>query len=288
MTGTPSYGQILREYGVTPKKRLGQNFMIDPALLQSIARLMVPDQGKWAALEIGAGIGTLSRQLAGRAESVTAVEMDRDLIPAIEKTCSGIENLEFVYGDALDCDLTGADLRREHPDADLILCGNLPYYATSEILYRALIPRSAWRRMAFVVQAEVGDRMAGPAGSRDFGRLSLWCQYRCRVTIPKRITRGSFVPRPTVDSCLVVMEVESGRHLSADEEDLLDRVSRAAFSQRRKTLLNTLRDLATDRESLLGAMDSAGIDPRLRAEDLGVDGFVRLTRALALVIQASN
>lgn len=284
MTGAPRYGQVLREYGVTPKKRLGQNFMIDPALLQGIARLMVPDQGKWAALEIGAGIGTLTGQIAARAAWVSAVEMDRDLIPAIQQTCAGIPNLTLIFGDALERDLTGADLRLEHPDAALLLCGNLPYYLTSEILYRALVPRAHWSRIAFVVQREVGERMAGPAGSRDFGRLSLWCQYRSRVSIQKRIGRGSFVPRPQVDSCLVVLELDREPPLSVEEEVLLDRLSRAAFSQRRKTLLNTLKEIVEDRDVLAGAMEVASVDPRQRPEDLGVVGFVRLARAIGAIL----
>jgi len=284
MTAAPKYGQILREYGVAPKKRLGQHFMIDPALLQSIARLMVPDQGRWAALEIGAGIGTLTRQLAARAEWIYAIEMDRDLLPAVEKTCGDMPNVAWIWSDAMKHDLSGDEIRREHPGARLVLCGNLPYYLTSEILYTALVSRTWWSRMAFVVQEEVGERMAGPSGTKEFGRLSLWCQYRSRVSIDKRISRGSFVPRPDVGSCLVSLEVKPDFPLSVEEEKLLDRVSRSTFSQRRKTLLNALREVVPDRDALVSALAGAGVDPVQRPEDLGVDGFVRVVKAVQPVL----
>lgn len=285
MTSGPKYGQILSRYGVAPKKRLGQHFMIDPALLQVVARLMIPSEGQWAALEIGAGIGTLTRELAARAGWVYAIEMDRDLAPAVAKTCAGIANLTWIWTDALDYDLSGSALSQERPDASLVLCGNLPYYLTSDILYNVLVERTRWSRISFVVQEEVGERMAGPPGTRDFGRLSLWCQYRSRVSIERRISRGSFVPRPNVGSCLVALEVKPSFPLSAEEERVLDVVSRAAFSKRRKTLLNGLRDIAVDRDALSSALTQSGIDPEERPEDLGVDGFVRLAKAVQPVIR---
>jgi 16S rRNA (adenine1518-N6/adenine1519-N6)-dimethyltransferase len=274
------YGQVLKDFGVTPKKRLGQHFMIDPALLQAVARLMVPDHGQWVAVEIGAGIGTLTRELATRAGKVYAVEMDRDLAPAIQRTCGGLSNLEVIWGDVLDCDLCGSTFRRENPGDRLVLCGNLPYYATSEILYSALVKRCSWDRIAFVVQEEVGERMASPAGTKDFGRLSLWCQYRARVSVAKRISRGSFVPRPDVGSCAVTLEVKSSFPLSPEEEDLLDRISRAVFSKRRKTLLNGLRELVPDRDVLASAIAGTGISAERRPEDLTVDDFVSLVKAV--------
>jgi 16S rRNA (adenine1518-N6/adenine1519-N6)-dimethyltransferase len=285
MNSGPKYGQILSRYGVAPKKRLGQHFMIDPALLQVVARLMIPSEGQWAALEIGAGIGTLTRELAARAGWVYAIEMDRDLAPAVAKTCAGIANLTWIWTDALDYDLSGSALSQERPDASLVLCGNLPYYLTSDILYNVLVERTRWSRISFVVQEEVGERMAGPPGTRDFGRLSLWCQYRSRVSIERRISRGSFVPRPNVGSCLVALEVKPSFPLSVEEERVLDVVSRAAFSKRRKTLLNGLRDIAVDRDALSSALTQSGIDPEERPEDLGVDGFVRLAKAVQPVIR---
>ncbi|MEX0974570.1 MAG: 16S rRNA (adenine(1518)-N(6)/adenine(1519)-N(6))-dimethyltransferase RsmA [Bacillota bacterium] len=282
MTPPPAYGQVLREYGIFPKKRLGQHFMIDPALLQAIARLMIPEEGPWVAVEIGAGIGTLTREIARRARRVYALEMDKDLAPAIEKTSADLSNLQVIWGDALDFDLTGESVARENPGSPLILCGNLPYYVTSEVLYSALVKRCQWTRMAFVVQEEVGERMAGPAGTRDFGRLSLWCQYRARVVVEKRISKGSFVPRPDVGSCLVTLQMKPEFPLTPQEEGLLDSVSRAVFSKRRKTLQNGLREIVPDREALARLLSQAEIDANRRPEDLLVEEFVRLVKTIAL------
>ncbi|MGE5579684.1 MAG: 16S rRNA (adenine(1518)-N(6)/adenine(1519)-N(6))-dimethyltransferase RsmA [Bacillota bacterium] len=275
----PQYGKILREFGILPKKRLGQHFMIDPALLRSIASLMLPEEDRYVVVEIGAGIGTLTRELAGRARRVYALEMDRDLAPALERTSMELPNVQIVWGDALEFDLTGGTVAEGNPGEALALCGNLPYYVTSEIMYSALVKRARWGRMGFVVQEEVGERMAAPPGSRDFGRLSLWCQYRADVSVEKRISKGSFVPRPDVGSCLVTLQVKPQFPLTPEEEALLDSISRAVFSQRRKTLQNGLKEVFPDRETLLTALAAAGVDPLCRPEDLSIEDFVRLTKA---------
>ncbi|HHY76069.1 MAG TPA: ribosomal RNA small subunit methyltransferase A [Firmicutes bacterium] len=282
MTGPGrGYGQILREFGIGPKKKLGQHFMIDPGLLRTVAALMLPEGSSWVALEIGAGIGTLTRELCARAEWVYAVELDRDLEGARAWMTGHLPNLTWIWGDALVApDLTGRDLREKHPGSCLALVGNLPYYITSEILYRALIPRTPWSRLAFVVQEEVGERMAGRPGSRDFGRLSLWCQYRAEISLEKRLPPGCFVPRPEVGSCVVTLLMKDSFPLSEEEEEFLDSVSRSVFSKRRKTLANGLAGIIPDKERVSKAMEEAGIDPSLRPEDLGVDGFVALTKAL--------
>jgi len=278
---SPSYGHVLRDLSIAPKKRLGQHFMIDPGLLQAVAKIMVPDGGPWVAFEIGAGIGTLTRELALRARRVYAVELDRSLAPAIQQTCGHLSNLHLIWGDTLDADLSGESLRRENPSDRLVLCGNLPYYVTSEVLYSALVKRCEWDRIAVVVQEEVGERIAGPSGTKDFGRLSLWCQYRARVAVEKRIPKGSFVPPPEVGSCVVVMDLKESFPLSSEEEVVLDRVTRAAFSRRRKTLQNGLKTLVPDRAALAQALSASGIDGQRRPEDLSVSDFVNLARCLA-------
>lgn len=278
--GRKAFGQILSEAKVFPKKRLGQHFMTDPRLLGSIASVIVPDNS-WVAVEVGAGIGTLTRELCQRARWVYALEVDRDLEEAVAQSCAGLTNLTWVWGDALEYDLSGNAARKMHPDAPLVLCGNLPYYITSELLYSALVKRPQWSRMGFVVQEEVGERMAAPPGG-DFGRLSLWCQYRGTPRIERRIPRGAFLPRPDVGSCLVVLEMRSSWELSEEQESLMDVVSRAAFSKRRKTLLNGLQPLYHDKAALASAISACGIDPDRRPEELGVWGFLRLAKGLPL------
>lgn len=273
------FGQILKEAKFSPKKRLGQHFMTDPRLLGSIASAIIPDSS-WVAVEMGAGIGTLTRELCNRASWVYALEMDRDLEEAVLESLRGLDNLTWIWGDALQYDLSGSTLRDGHPHAPLALCGNLPYYITSELLYSALVKRSQWSRMGFVVQEEVGERMIAPPGGGDFGRLSLWCQYRAAGRIERRISRGAFLPRPDVGSCLVTLDIKTSFDLSEEEESFMDTLSRAAFSKRRKTLLNGLLSLYPDKSALASAIVSCGVSPDRRPEELGVEGFQRLAKGL--------
>jgi len=275
------YGRVLRDHAVVPKKRLGQHFMIDPALLSAIARLMVPEEGRYVAVEIGPGIGTLTKELAARTNRVYALEMDTSLGPVLSETIAGLANVEILWGDALEFDLTGEKTSKDHPGTPLMLCGNLPYYITSEVLYSAIVKRCRWSRLAFVVQEEVGERMAASPGSKDFGRLSLWCQYRTTVVISKRISRGSFVPRPDVGSCLVTLDVKPEFPLDEREEQILDSISRAAFSKRRKTLHNSLKEIIPDNATLSRVLVEAAIDPNRRPEDLRVGEFENLARIAA-------
>lgn len=273
-----NYGRILREYRLFPKKRLGQHFITDPKLLRSISSTVVP-QGEWAVVEIGAGIGTLTKELCQRALWVYALEYDQDLKEASRAVMHDITNCTWIWGDALDYDLTGFAAKNAHPLADTALCGNLPYYLTSRILYSALVRRSSWARMVFLVQEEVGERMA-TQDSGNFGRLSLWCQYRTRVRIVRRVLAGAFLPKPDVDSCLVVLDLHRTFPLSESQEQFMDVLSRTVFSAKRKTLPNGLAPLFSDKKALSLVLEAAGIDPKMRPEQLGIEGFVTLTRTL--------
>lgn len=280
-----TYGNILKEHGLSLKKRLGQHFMLDPQLLDTIASIMIPGSS-WVAFEIGAGIGTLTRALSKRARWVYAVEIDEDLKGAVAQTCQGLSNVTWIWGDALKTDLSGRTLKETHLECSLVLCGNLPYYITSEVLYTALVKRSSWNRMAFVVQEEVGERMVASPGSRQFGRASLWCQYRAKVTLVKKIPPGAFVPPPEVGSCLVVLDVYPSFPLTEAEEELLDRISRVVFAQRRKTILKSLLDLVPEKDVLYRTITENQLDPQKRPEALTVDEFISLTRALSKLICA--
>jgi 16S rRNA (adenine1518-N6/adenine1519-N6)-dimethyltransferase len=282
-----SYGQVMREYGVRLKKRLGQHFMTDPGLLNTIASLAVPDKS-WVALEIGAGLGTLTRELCKRSKWVYALEIDRELEGPVSGTTHSLSNLTWIWGDALKFDLSGQSTRKEHPESPLLMCGNLPYYITSEVLYSALVSRSVWSRLVFVVQEEVGRRMAELPGSRDFGRLSLWCQYRAKVKVEKKIPSGAFMPPPDVGSCLVSLEVFPEFPLTEEEEAVLDEISRKAFSQRRKTMLNSMSLLVEDKDKLLRIGDACSVDFSKRPEDITIAEYVTLAKALFPMISPAQ
>lgn len=272
------FRDIISSSNVVLKKRLGQHFMLNTRLLESLAQEMVPDDS-CVALEIGSGIGTLTRALCRVASHVVAVEKDHTLTEAAGKVCAGISNLTWVWGDALEQDLTGASLHELFKGAPLVLCGNLPYYISSEVLYRALVPRSKWRRLAFVVQKELGQRMAAPAGTHEFGRLSLWCQYRGKVRMVRTISKSAFLPPPDVNSCLVVIEMNAEFPLDENQEQVLDQLSRAAFSQRRKSFRKACADLAHD-VAPEEVMAAAGIDPGARPEHVSVEQWISVVRMI--------
>ncbi len=278
-----SYGQVMKEHGVRLKKRLGQHFLTDPGLLNTIASLAVPDKS-WVALEIGAGLGTLTRELCKRSKWVYALEIDRELEGPVSGTTHSLNNLTWIWADALKFDLSGQSIRREHPESPLLMCGNLPYYITSEVLYSALISRPVWSRLVFLVQEEVGRRMAELPGSRNFGRLSLWCQYRSKVKVEKKIASGAFMPPPDVGSCLVSLEVFPEFPLTDEEEMVLDEISRKAFSQRRKTMLNSMSLLVEDKDKLLRIGDACSVDLSKRPEDITIAEYVALAKALFPIV----
>lgn len=275
----PQHGvlALLKSAGVRQSKRLGQHFITDRNLLRIIARLMVPD-ASFSVVEIGAGPGTLTRELSRVAHRVIAIEVDRRLKEIAERVLSDRnQNVSWIWDDVLSVDLE--EIVRsapESPGVPWVLCGNLPYYLTSELLYRVLVPRTSFSRLAFLVQNEVANRMSALPGSRDFGRLSLWCQYRGNVTILRRIPKAVFFPRPAVDSSLVALDFNTSFPLDAAEESLLDTISRYAFSQRRKTIANALREMFDGKGVLLEILRRSDVDPDSRPEQISVEAYVRL------------
>lgn len=277
------YGSVLRRFGINPKKRLGQHFMTDANLLKDIARVMVPDPSS-VVMEIGAGPGTLTRELAELANHVYAVELDESFGAVREHMLEGLHNVSWIWGDALKQDLSGHYLRGLYPDSSLVLCGNLPYYITSEVLYSSLIDRPLWKRMAFVVQEEVAKRMAAPEGTRGFSRISLWCQYRAKVNIAGGVPRHVFFPRPDVESSLITLDVRESFPLDEKEERCLAALSKRVFSTRRKTILNALGPLA-DKSQLSQILTGHGLDVMKRPEALTLKEFIVLAQALLPVFE---
>lgn len=273
----PLVRRLLASAGISLKKRLGQHFITDRNLLRRIAELMIPAPG-FSAVEVGAGAGTLTLELSRVARRVIAVEIDERLKTVVEQMpLSEGGNVSWIWGDVLEIDfekiISGTGGREE---TRWILCGNLPYYLTSELLYKVLIPRTSFSRLAFLVQKEVADRMAASPGSRDFGRLSLWCSYRGTVKILRRVPRQVFSPPPMVDSCLVALDFHRSFPLDPSEEETLDEISRHAFAQRRKTIANALKGMFGDKQVLLNVLEEAGIRPDSRPEQVPLEAYVQL------------
>ena len=253
-----------------PRKRFGQHFLHDAGILRRIVELVSPQPGE-RLIEIGPGEGALTLPLLRVARKLTAIELDRDLIEPLRAKAQGIGEIEVISADVLTVDFTalahGGMLR---------LVGNLPYNISTPILFHCLEHAAAITDMHFMLQKEVVDRMAAAPGSKTYGRLSVMLQLRCTVEPLLHVPPGAFRPPPKVDSAVVRLAPLPPAALPQVDARVLERVVRAAFGQRRKTLSNALSELATADD-----FAATGVDPRARAEQLEPAAFVALAQQLA-------
>ncbi|CEP67810.1 Ribosomal RNA adenine dimethylase [Moorella glycerini] len=274
---------LVREKGLVPRKSRGQNFLVDLNIVRKIARAagLGPDD---TVVEIGPGLGALTQELAEQAGLVIAIEIDRDLISALKETLKDKANVRLVAGDALKVDFDElvagfkGDGGGRLPTYKLV--ANLPYYITTPILMHLLTGKFQITELVLMVQAEVGYRMLALPGSKDYGSLSIVVQYYTIPAVILKVPRTVFYPRPEVDSLVVKLTRRAEPAVQAGDEDFFFRVVRAAFNQRRKTLLNALDSLGLERPLLLKAMAVAGVEPRRRGETLTIEEFANLSKAL--------
>jgi 16S rRNA (adenine1518-N6/adenine1519-N6)-dimethyltransferase len=260
----------LAEFGVEPKRDLGQNFLIDDNILGVILGQLEcrPDD---VVLEVGAGLGVLTAALAGVASRVHAFEIDKSLEPALAATLAGCPNVTLHFQDVLK-----ASLERLEP-APTLSASNLPYSVAGPFVIEALQRLPGVRRYCLMVQREVAERMAAAPGSKTYGTLSVWVGLYTRVVRARRLSRSIFYPQPHVDSTLIVLERLGQGELPAVEVSLLREVVQAAFGQRRKTLVNALSaGLPAPREWAADVVRELGLSPDVRAERLEPGQFVRL------------
>ncbi len=279
---------LLRQAGVLPKKRFGQNFLCDGNVLARIADasgISLSD----GALEIGPGLGALTLRLADRARHVTAVEIDAELLPALRKVVSGRDNVTVVHADFLRLPMEAllADAFGAEPG---IVVANIPYNITAPIVERLIEHKARIRSVTLLVQKEVADRMAAAAGAEAYGSFSVFCQYHARVTVCGAVSRRLFMPVPDVESAIVRLDMAAGGTEAVCDAALMEAVVRSAFGQRRKNLRNALNNggLLPSREALAEAADAAGIDLMRRGETLSVREFATLTDAIAAVRTAAS
>ena len=275
--------EIIRKYDFSFQKRFGQNFLIDPLVLERImdSAGIGPED---TVLEIGPGIGTMTQYLAERARRVIAVEIDQALIPILQETLSEYENVTVLNADIMKTDIRSlADTYNE--GRPLKVCANLPYYITTPILLDLLEKKAPVLTVTVMVQKEVALRMQADPGGKDYGALSLAVQYYSVPKITANVPPNCFIPRPKIGSAVIHLDC-SGKPdlgLSEEEERLMFRVIRAAFGQRRKTLVNGLKNaqnLPYSREEAETAIQNMGLPLTVRGETLSLKQFAQLTRQL--------
>jgi len=265
----------LRESSFRPKKHFGQNFLIHQHVIESILRLLDLEPND-QVVEIGPGLGFLTRRLIERAAKVWAVEIDPVLIERLRRgQFSADSKLELIHGDILQ-----VALPESLPTGRIKLAGNLPYSISTPVLFRIFEWREHFSTLVLMLQKEVADRMASAAGSKDYGTLSVWCQIHGRITEKIPVSPEAFFPRPKVRSTILKIELYDEPLAKNDELTALRALVRAAFNQRRKTLGNALSACLTGgRPEIEKVLRSQAIDPQRRGETLSVAEFIRLARA---------
>ena len=267
---------VLRESEFRPKKSLGQNFLIHENVIESILRLLDLDRND-GVVEIGPGLGFLTRRLLQLAGQVWAVEVDDALVKRLRQSGWAAEpRLHLIHGDIL-----AVPLPQMLPSTMLKLAGNLPYSISTPVLFRIFDWREHFSSLVLMVQKEVADRIASRPGTKDYGTLSVWCQLHGRVTEKVSVSPEAFFPRPKVRSTVLKIELFAEPLIADADLPILRGLVRAAFGQRRKTLSNNLTSwLKRARKDIDDFLRSCDIDPKRRGETLGVDEFVKLAGRL--------
>ncbi len=270
---------LVKRHGFKFTKSLGQNFLIDDNIVDKIvAGAGIGPSDK--IIEVGPGIGTLTREMASRAEALMAVEIDKNLIPILTDTLEDYENVKIVNEDIIKADIRG--LIDENLDGGPVkLVANLPYYITTPIIMRFLEEDINVTDIVVMVQKEVAERMNAQPGGKDFGALSVAVQFYCDTEIVAKVPRHLFVPQPNVDSIVIALRVRPERKYRVDSEDLFFKVVKAAFGQRRKTLLNSIASMGNlSKDMVKEVLEEAGIDPKRRGETLSLDEFAILSNVI--------
>ena len=248
-----------------PKKYLGQNFLYDCSVLQRIVQAAQLEPEDFV-VEIGPGPGILTEMLAARAAKVLAIELDKNLFEKSKKELSDYNNVELIHADALEYPY------RDLPEFKVV--ANIPYYITTPIIFKLLDTKKNLISMTLTVQKEVAERIVAKPGGKDYGVLSIMVQYDAKPDLIFVIPKESFRPVPKVDSAVVHMEILNRPTVYVEDEEMFFRVVKTAFSQRRKMLSNSLKNLRGDIKEWL---DRAGIDSNRRPETLSIEEFAKLS-----------
>ncbi|MBR5586544.1 MAG: 16S rRNA (adenine(1518)-N(6)/adenine(1519)-N(6))-dimethyltransferase RsmA [Clostridia bacterium] len=269
---------LMKSFDKSFSKSLGQNFLVNSGVLEEIACAAGITEDSYV-LEIGPGIGTLTRVLADHAAKVVSVEIDDKLIPVLEYTLSDKDNVTVINNDILKTDIPA--LIAEHFEGKKVkLVANLPYYITTPIILELIKHRDCFSSLTVMVQKEVAERMAAKEGSKDFGSLSVHVQYYTNAEIQFIVPPDDFVPAPKVSSAVIRLDILENPSVTPADEKNFFRVVRGAFALRRKTLVNSLASAGFAKEQTFAALTEMGVDQNIRGEKLSLSQFAQLSDLL--------
>ena len=279
LTNIGTVKDILGRHGFSFSKGLGQNFIINPEICPKIAENGNAQAG-FGVLEIGTGIGVLTAELAKRADKVTAVEIDSRLLPILAETLEEFDNVKIINEDVMKCDLHKL-IAEEFGGLRVAVCANLPYYITSPIIMMLLENRLPIESITVMVQKEAAQRLCAKVGTRDSGAITVGVNYYGTVKKLFDVSRGSFMPAPNVDSAVIRIDLNTEHRLDEESERFFFKVVKAGFSQRRKTLANSLSSvMGIPKEKAYSALKGLGLPEAARIEQLDMEQLIALSAEL--------
>lgn len=270
---------ILGRHGFTFSKSLGQNFLINPSVCPKMAEQSGAKKGV-GVIEVGPGIGVLTCQLAERADRVVAIELDKRLLPVLDETLAEYDNIKIINDDILKIDLKKL-IETEFSGMEVVLCANLPYYITSPVIMKLLEDRLPINALTVMVQKEAAQRICAEVGSRQSGAVTVAVNYYAKPQILFGVSAGSFMPAPKVDSAVIRLDILKEPCVQVEDEELFFKVVKAAFSQRRKALPNSLSaGLQISKFAVTNALNRANVPVNYRAEQLTMEQLAKISNAI--------
>ncbi len=272
----------MKKHRITFNKGLGQNFIADGSVCPLMAEHIASEQdGPFGVIEIGAGVGVLTKELLKVADKVVCIELDSRLFPLLHETLGESEKLRLINADILKTDLHNV-ISESFEGMDVYVCANLPYYITSPVIMKLLEDDLPLKKIIVMVQKEAGDRLTAEVGSRDSGAVTVAVNCYAKAEKLFDVGRNSFVPSPKVDSCVISLDLSGKEDYDISDREFFFRMVKAAFGQRRKTITNSLSNgLGMSKEEVAEAVKKIGKDPSIRAEILTMDELVSLSNTLS-------
>lgn len=276
--------EILEKYGLSAKKSLGQNFIVDTNILSKIVNAGEINKNT-TVIEVGPGIGALTEQLAKKAGNVIAFEIDDRLLPVLEDTLSPYDNIEIIHSDILKVDMKAFEKSYLADSKEVVLVANLPYYITTPIIMRFLESGLVLDHMVMMMQKEVASRISASPSTKAYGSLSVAVQYYMDAEVVFTVPKTVFVPQPNVESAIIKLSEKKEKNVQVNDEPLFFRLVRSSFVQRRKTLWNNLLVAFGKEENtkakLEKGLELADVDPKRRGETLTIEEFASLANAFS-------
>lgn len=271
--------ELLARHNFNFSKGLGQNFLINPSVCPRIAEMGNAKKG-FGVIEVGTGIGVLTSELAKRADKVVAVEIDQRLLPILSETLSEYDNIKIINEDIMNIDLHKL-INDEFEGMDVAVCANLPYYITSPIIMYFLESGARIDSITVMVQKEAADRICAQVGTRKSGAITTAVNYYGDASLLFNVSRGSFMPAPNVDSAVIRIDIKKKYQLNADDEKFFFTIVKSAFSQRRKTIANSLSSMMNiSKQTVYNVLSDMGLNENMRIEQFDMETLIGFSKKL--------